>query len=207
MPTPTRRPSLILALYASLLLSASAQGRPDEQPFIHPFGELRAYRQDWLVVCDKKGRGVCRAVNMNLNSKAEPFFGDSELTVYPKGQYPLPPGYSEYAGAAFVSFFKRGMPALQCPVSFTVDGKLVAELQPHQGIFDNTSKAVGSKPIAIETYWTEGAPAERILAALRRGRWLDIGYCKDGNQATQRFSLRGAAAGLDFIARHRRKKQ
>ena len=207
MPTPNRRPSPILALCASLLLSASAQGRPNEQPFIHPFGELRAYRQDWLVVCENQGRGVCRMVNMNLNSKAEPFFGDSELTVYPKGQYPLPSGYSEYAGAAFIGFFKRGMSALQCPVSFAVDGKPVAELQPHASIFDNTSKATGQKPVAIETYWTEGAPAEGLLAAFRRGRGLDIGYCKDGTKATQRFSLRGAAAGLDFIARHRRKKQ
>jgi hypothetical protein len=184
MPTHARRLSPELALCASLLLSMPAAGRPNQQAFIHPFGELRAYRQDWLVVCEERGKGVCRMVNMNLNSKAEPFFGHSELTLYPKGQYPLPSGYSEYGGAAFISFFKRDMPALQCPVSFAVDGKPVAELQPHQNIFDNTSEAKGQKPIAMETYWLEGPTAERLFGPLRRGRWLDIGYCEDGANST-----------------------
>lgn len=196
MNTASKKWLLVLCCYAMSLTSGYAK---DGKPFIHAFGELRVYYQDWLVVCEDKGQGVCRMVKMNLANKKEHFFGNSQLTVYPGLQQPRKSAMSEYANAAFISFFKRDIPALQGVVNIAIDGKNVAELQPNQNIFDSSSNEVSKKTIAQETYWLEGDAAEQILNNMQSGRWLSISYWQNNVQVTEKFSLRGAANALKFI--------
>jgi hypothetical protein len=186
----------LFVLFYALSLNAYAK---DGQPFIHPFGELRVYYQDWLVVCEDKGQGVCRMVKMNLPSKKEHFFGTSQLTVYPGAQQPRKSAVSEYANLPFISFFKRGIPALQGVVDIAVDGKTIAQLQPNQHVFDNSSNETSKKPIAMETYWLEGDTAGQIIDTMRHGRLLSVRYWHNNTQMTENFSLRGAAQALAFI--------
>jgi hypothetical protein len=102
-------------------------------------------------------------VNLNLLDKTSPFFGDSQLTAYPALQQPRKSAMPEYDNAAFISFFKRNMPALQGTVDIAIDGKTIMQLQPNQDIFDSSTKESHNKSIAIETYWLDGDTAGRIL--------------------------------------------
>lgn len=186
----------LLVLFYALSLAADAK---DGQPFIHPFGELRVYYQDWLVVCEDKGQGACRMVKMNLPSKKEHFFGTSQISVYPGAQQPRKSDMPEYANLPFISFFKRGIPALQGVVEIAIDGTGIARLQPNQAVFDSSSNETSKKAMAIETYWLEGATAGQIIDAMRHGRWLTVRYWQGGAQLTEPFSLRGAAQALMFM--------
>lgn len=187
---------VILGMLGLLLTSAYAK---DGQPFIHSFGELRVYFQDWLVVCEDNGRGVCRMVNIKLTNPTDHFFGNSQLTVYPGLQQPRKSAMPEYANLAFMQFFKRDMPTLQGKVSIAVDGKEITELQPHESVFDYTSERSKNKGIAIETYWLEGDAAQRVIHALPVGKKLSIRYWQNNVEKTETFSLRGAAKSLAFM--------
>ena len=191
--------TIIYAFGIQMFFLAYAYGQ-DGKPFIHPFGELRVYYQDWLVVCEGKGKGVCRMVNIKLATPSEHFFGDSQLTIYPGSQQPRKSAMPEYANAAFINFFKRGMLALQGKVTVIIDGKVIAQLQPNENIFDNTSIASKNKAIAMETYWLEGDVAWQILKAMPAGNRLSIRYWQNNTEQTETFSLRGAAKSLAFIA-------
>ena len=165
------------------------------KPFIHPFGELRVYYQDWLVVCENKGQGVCRMVNMKLDDPKDSFFGNSRLSVYPDSQQDRQSALPEYRHAATIEFFKRDAPPLQGVVSVAIDGKTIADLKPNVDVFDSSSKA-----ISAETYLVEGQVAKRMIDVMPKGRWFSIRYWRDNTQVTERFSLRGAAKALAFMS-------
>lgn len=187
-----KKPLLFLCAYG-LFQAAALAG--DGKPFIHPFGELRVYHQDWLVVCENKGKGVCRMVNMKLDKKKDHFFGNSELTIYPAAQGLRESSVVGYKNAAVIEFFKRDMAKLEGMVSVEVDGKTIAEFKPNDGVFDSSSQ----KNLALETYGFEGDAVKRILAAIPHGKRLKISYRQNDRQATEAFSLRGAAESLAFI--------
>lgn len=194
---------LVLCCYGSLVAFVHAK---EGKVFIHAFGELRVYYQDWLVVCEDKGQGVCRMVNIKLNSKKDTFFGNSQLTVYPALQQPRKSAMSEYNNATFISFFKRDIPPLQGAVKIAIDGKTLTKLQPNDGIFDSSSNETSKKIIAQETYWLEGNTADLILNNMPSGRWLTFSYWKNNEQVTEKFSLRGMAKSLTFIRNAVRKQ-
>ena len=183
---------IFLCCYGFFFDSAFAK---ESKPFIHPFGELRVYYQDWLVVCENKGQGVCRMVNMKLDNPKDSFFGHSRLSVYPARQGARQSALPEYSNAATIEFFKRDAPPLQGVVSVAIDGKTIAELTPNADIFDSSSKA-----ISVETYLVEGDAANRIIDVMPKGRWFSIRYWRDNTQVTERFSLRGAAKALAFMS-------
>lgn len=191
-----RKLVVIFGMLGLLLTSAYAQ---DGKPFIHLFGELRVYFQDWLVVCEDNGRGVCRMVNIKLTNPTDHFFGNSQLTVYPGLQQPRKSAMPENVNFPFMLFFKRDMPALQGKVSIAVDGKVITELQPHESVFDYTSDRSKNKAIAIETYWLDGEVAQSVIHALPNGNRLSIRYWNNNVEKTETFSLRGVAKSLAFM--------
>jgi hypothetical protein len=187
---------LALCFYSSLITISYSK---EPKTFIHPFGELRVYYRDWLVVCEDKGNGICRMVATKLNNKAEPFFGYTRLTLYPPSQFPRKSNNPDYTNQTFIDFFKRDLPPLQGAVTINIDGKQLLQLQPHHTIFDSQSNQQQHKVTALETYWFEADNASLLMAKMNTGKQLSIHYLTNNIPQQESFSLAGFNKALAFI--------
>ncbi|CAA6822491.1 MAG: Unknown protein [uncultured Sulfurovum sp.] len=172
---------LIVVLFGtSLNLSAK-----DGVAFMHPFGELRVYFKDWLVVCADKGEGECRMVNYvnnNTNIKTG-FFADSRLTIIPARASKL----------ALIDFFHRDAPSLIDSIRITVDRKKFS--------FAAVDYETPEHNKMMETYILHNqTQLNTIFEASKSARWLTFTYAYDENKHKKvRFSLRGFTKAWAFI--------
>ncbi|MEM1077014.1 MAG: hypothetical protein AAGI09_00695 [Pseudomonadota bacterium] len=180
--------ALALALGA-LLVGGPALADPDW--FLHPFGERRAYVQDWLAVCEEDGAGPCRLVRSNQDSRGPAF--DSRITLY-----------LDSAGWQ-VEIMDRGMPS-----------ETLAELR---FAFDESFLIIATRqdfvagerrlPNILETVTlTNPDLIATLLQAMRDGGELVITYRPEGTgDATAIIPLRGVTAGLDALTQIETERQ
>ncbi|MBU1668210.1 hypothetical protein KKC13_07295 [bacterium] len=174
---------MILILFGtSLNLSAK-----DGVPFIHPFGELRVYFKDWLVVCADKGEGECRMVNyVNHDSKQKTgFFPDSRLTIVP----------AQSEKTASLDFYHKNAPSVIDSITIAVDRKKLS--------LDSEDYQTPEQNRMMETYVVDNeTKLNTIIEASKPGRWLTFTYAYPDNQHKKvRFSLRGFTKAFAFIAK------
>ncbi len=173
---------LIVILFGtSLNLSAK-----DGVPFIHPFGELRVYFQDWLVVCADKGQGECRMVNYvnnPSNKKETGFFPDSRLSITP----------AQSTTTASLDFFHRNAPSVIDTITIGIDGTKFS--------LDAVDYEIPEQNRMMETYTVKNeTKLTKIIEKSKPGRWLTFTYAYPNNQHKKvRFSLMGFTKALNFI--------
>ena len=157
----------------------------DGVAFMHPFGELRVYFKDWLVLCADKGEGECRMVNyVNNNSKKKTgFFGDSRLTIIP----------AQENNPAVLEFFHRDAPSLIDSIRIAVDRKKFS--------FTTVDYETPEQNRMMETYILHNqTQLNTIFEASKPARWLIFTYAYDENKHKKvRFSLRGFTKAWAFI--------
>ncbi len=152
--------------------------------FMHEFGELRAYHKDWLAVCANGGKGACRVVQIKLENKNEPFFGDARLAV----------NEGDPEGAPWIELFARNIPAPLGALIVRIDGKQVAALEPLKGYQPARN--------TMETYWIDDAAiVNDLLPQMLAGNTIVFDYQANENGLRKQvsFSLRGITAALRAI--------
>ncbi|MEM9854705.1 MAG: hypothetical protein AAF841_09675 [Pseudomonadota bacterium] len=157
--------------------------------FQHPFGELRAFHQDWLVVCAEKGRGACRAVRAQAAPGSDAFF-DQRVS--------LKRGDTGW----HIELMQRDMPERDLErVTFRFARE---EIALQAGAWVPGERAV--RNVAETITLTEGANVDAIIDAMRAGRFLEIGYeARSGAarwEARARVPLRGLSAAMAAIETH-----
>lgn len=173
----------VLFLLTMLLPCRSAA--IDGRPFIHEFGELRVYCNDWLTVCEEKGEGTCRTATFGLEP-GQTFFSESELTVYP----------AQGGRPASVEFFHRGAPS-------PPEGDII--VQTENRIFElrredfHLKRTPLGTPI-LETYEiTDPRIVPPLIRDMLSGRWIYFSYDTGDRLKTVKFSLLGLSRALGFI--------
>ncbi|MEO1732875.1 MAG: hypothetical protein AAFR45_04490 [Pseudomonadota bacterium] len=165
-----------------VLAAACAQMAAAQNWFHHPFGELRAYHKDWLVVCQNDGAGDCRAVQIVLDA-GDTRVGPSRLALERDGD-----------GTYRVVVYDKGMPSSGIdPVRFEFDGAIT--------VLDSGDWIYGepSIPNVQETFSIpDREVAHGLIEDMKAGRFLTVRYT-DGNAT---FSLRGVTAALTAIEQH-----
>ncbi|WP_424966718.1 MULTISPECIES: hypothetical protein [unclassified Dinoroseobacter] len=187
----SRARALTLALATGLAVVPFAPALADLDWFQHPFGERRAYVQDWLAVCADSGAGPCRLVRSNQDSRGPAF--DSRVSLH------LAPG------GWTMEVMDRGMPS-----------ETLSELR---FFFDETLLIVATRqdfipgerdfPNILETVTlTNPDLTDRLLSAMRAGGELVITYRPEGSgDATVIIPLRGVTAGLDALTQIETERQ
>lgn len=168
---------ILLAALAVLSLSTRAGDW-----FNHPFGEIRAYHGDWLVVCEESGMGPCRAVQ-TLLEPGETRVGPTRMALE-----------RQASGDYWISVFDMGLPveALD-PLIFDFDGegRLISS--------DDWAPGEPGRPKVLFSFnITDPTLSAELIERMRAGRQLVIRY--PGGEAP--FSLRGVTAALTAIERH-----
>ncbi|MEL6607485.1 MAG: hypothetical protein AAFO58_00745 [Pseudomonadota bacterium] len=168
-----------LALVVSLFGSAAVAG----EWFLHPFGELRAYHDDWLAVCDDDGRGACRVVRAQADSGSGAFF-DARLSLH-RGD-----------GGWWIEVMDRGMPeqALTA-LSFDFGAGRVVALAPGDWFLGELRYANVAETVTV----TDPAIVEDLIARLQAGRVVLLRYAPVGAGAVEAFPLRGITAAMAAV--------
>ena len=173
-------------LWAGLLwLIATGGYAADGKPFIHPFGELRVYFRDWLVVCDESGNGSCRMVNYVYASvrPADPFFPKSRLSITP----------AQAGVAGVIEFYDAGAAADIGYLGIAIDGK--------QFPLERADYQTPTQTRMMESYFIHARDTlEQVVEHAIPGRWLAISYGHSADEyTTVTFSLLGFTRALEFI--------
>ncbi|WP_424971589.1 hypothetical protein [Dinoroseobacter sp. S76] len=180
--------SLVLAL-AGLLAAGPALA--DLDWFQHPFGERRAYVQDWLAVCEDAGEGPCRLVRALQDARGPAFDSRVSLHLGPDGWQ--------------MEVMDRGMPS--------------DSLSELRFLFDETLLIIATRrdfvpgerllPNVLETVTlTNPDLTATLLRAMREGGEMVITYRPTGTgDATAIFPLRGVTAGVDALTQIETERQ
>ncbi len=177
-------------LFGILLCFSTSVAAHDRQPFMHEFGELRAYFSDWLVVCDDWGDGPCRAVYYVLGDDGATFFGESVLRLH----------QTSAGGPIEFEFYDQGSPEPMALMFMDVDGHQAASLSPRT---DYSAYMANGQTQILETIQINGQRnVERIVSEMKAGRWLTINYQRTPDERKDvAISLRGISAALRFMER------
>ncbi len=170
-------------LSAIIVMGAGSQAFAGKW-FMHEFGELRAYHQDWLAVCADAGKGACRIVQLKVKAD-DTFFGDGRLTVN-EGD----PESNPWIELVVMD----GLEASE-PLTVIVDGQTLATLEPQTGYMRDRN--------TINAYIIDEAKiVGRLLPAMRAGRYITFDYAlANGGRQSIQFSLRGVTAAWRAVQR------
>ncbi len=183
----SNRKTTISAAALALALAISAPSLPARADvangdwFVHEFGELRSYHGSWLAVCESSGAGDCRAVQYLFGKSKDRFFGDSRLSIGPLA--------AEDGDSTVIELYDRGAPDRPLgPVTFEI-GRRSWVLQPGRTV---TEARTGAGGTISESYQiVDPDLVSDILASMRSGRRLRIGYQTDDGRKHLVFSLSG----------------
>ncbi|WP_432470862.1 hypothetical protein [Amphritea sp. HPY] len=167
-----------------LLSQNIAFASSDGEVFHNQWNETRVYYKDWLTVCKKRGEDTCRMVT--YAGKKEPSgFSTSSLTLFP----------AQAGKPAFIEFFDRGAPSPPLRgITIQIDDR-----QFHLSNKETLQKTTPLGDKILETYAINSAKVEKIITAMRDGRWLFLTYDRGNQVKTIRFSLLGVTHSAAFI--------
>lgn len=170
----------------ALLLSGFSAGAPAQAGdwFHHPFGELRAYHGDWLNVCNLHGVGDCRTVQMPIEAKEDPFFGERRISVNRLDD-----------GTFRIDIFHRNMPLSPQKPIIIIDRQVFA-LKPTDWTNGEHKYANVAETITI----TNTELTRQLIAAMKGGSRFTLTYGEpEGARQQAIFMLRGFTAATDAI--------
>lgn len=146
--------------------------------FLHPFGELRAYFSDWLVVCEDRGYGPCRAVNYQPDPAGDSTWGLARVALHhlPNGTYGI-------------ELYLRDMVAEKAdPVRISIED-WAWDLAPS----DWRPGELRVRNVLETLTLTDPVTTDELIGAMRAGDWM---YVATGDGAQAEFSLRGVTAAI-----------
>lgn len=172
-----------LKIIITLLLSINLLHAKEGVPFIHSYGELRVYFQDWLVVCQDKGEGECRMVNyLNQNNQPTGFFPNSRLSIVPM----------QGSNKLLLDFYQHNAPS-------TITG-ISIELGQKRFDFVSSDYKTPKQTRMMETYTIQHQDKlASIIEKSKGARWLTFTYELKNHTQSVKFSLRGFTKALEFI--------
>lgn len=146
---------------------------------MHPYGELRAYHGDWLAVCNDRGEGPCRAVQIVLDP-GETRVGPARLSLEQNAS----------GGLDVVFFHVLLMAGIADPLILDLDGEEWT-LTP-----DEWSPGEPGLPNVIAAFHlSDPALAGELVQRMKAGRRLVLRH--PAGEAV--FSLRGVTTALAAI--------
>ncbi len=166
-----------------VVLALSATPIAAQEWFVHPFGELRAYHQDWLAVCQDEGAGPCRIVRAQPDANSSSAF-DQRMSVH-RG-----------ADGWWIEVMDRGMVGEEVTsLTFKFGSKSITVPAEEWSVGERGARNV------TETLTLNDAQAtQRILERMRAGLELDVLYAPSGNgDGRATFPLRGVVAAMGAI--------